>query len=109
MRTSAASPTSARSTCFAAARVARCSITRSASRFGAALAAGQLDGAGSGGSSDSFFTSALWLTDLAVGAPGERLFASGNLAAGDFGYFLQGAAGAMIGRASYDQQFEHRE
>jgi hypothetical protein len=78
-------------------------------RFGAALAAGQLDGAGSGGSSDSFFTSALRLTDLAVGAPGERLFASGNLAAGDFGYFLQGAAGAMIGRASYDQQYEHRE
>jgi hypothetical protein len=78
-------------------------------RFGAALAAGQLDGAGSGGSSDNFFTAASRLTDLAVGAPGERLFASGNVAAGDFGYFLQGPGGAMLGRASYDQQFEHRE
>lgn len=77
-------------------------------RFGAALASGQLDGAGSGGSSDDFFNPSRRLVDLAVGAPGERLFASGNLAAGEFGYFLQ-VAGAMIGRAAYDQESENRE
>ena len=80
-------------------------MSEAGDRFGASLAAGQLDGAGNGGSSDNFLTPSLRKVDLLIGAPGETIgFPNGGPTAGAVSYMTQVPNGAMLPNLTYDQE-----